>query len=576
MSDILSNYYKTFYTKNNTINTTKNFFTPNKKIINKKDRTAENLSPYGIYLSENNTLLISKKNGIPPLSLTMNKKFFIDKYPTNSEKESIGKSINFNSEEEKISQELRYKDKNKKNNNLYESLDPKLKKCFSYRKKNKILLYNITNLSSNKKIKNYKKDNIIAIMMNNTINNKNKNINNGNNNDNNNNNDNINNDNVNNNDIINNDNNDNNNNINNNDNINNGNYINNDNNNKKSRNNMSEFSTLKTGCNNYVTTTNNNFPTTTSIISSSRNQENKTFYKTIKKEKDKNFFYKETKKDKIKNKKEADKIINELLSLKTKKDIKSYYIKKDYARAITEAENKYNFNFNINKCINPMTYIKFNLANEPKNNNLFKSFDTQIMIMGNQKYRNDLLDGVNMYKNQVVKYEDLRGPIGYDKNQIEEKKRNEIIKKMKMNYVGNRGLIFSNRLYKKKFNKKYFDFEFDDNYKNVKKLLYKNIEKYEKQIKFNKGKKVPVDMDKKDINILKKIDSEAEFVIHDKNEMIKFTHKFLSFDNKVDKLLSKTRHTTDYLFKRAQEHHQIKKRIDQLYTDIEENRFIFK
>ena len=113
MSNILSIYYKTYYTKNNTINITKNFFTPNKKLIQKKYRL-------WIYLSENNTLLISKKNGIPPLSLMMNKKFIINKFTTNSEKESITKSINFNSEKEKISQNLRYKDNN---NNLFESLD---------------------------------------------------------------------------------------------------------------------------------------------------------------------------------------------------------------------------------------------------------------------------------------------------------------------------------------------------------------------------------------------------------------------------------------------------------------------
>ncbi len=32
----------------------------------------------------------------------------------------------------------------------------------------------------------------------------------------------------------------------------------------------------------------------------------------------------------------------------------------------------------------------------------------------------------------------------------------------------------------------------------MKKLLYNNIEKYEKQIKFNNNKKVQIDMDKKD------------------------------------------------------------------------------
>lgn len=58
---------------------------------------------------------------------------------------------------------------------------------------------------------------------------------------------------------------------------------------------------------------------------------------------------------------------------------------------------------------------------------------------------------------------------------------------------------------------------------------------------------------------MKKVDSDAEFVINDKDEMIKFSNKFLSFDNKINKMLSKTNNTTNFLFKRAQEHHKIKK-----------------
>ena len=122
---------------------------------------------------------------------------------------------------------------------------------------------------------------------------------------------------------------------------------------------------------------------------------------------------------------------------------------------------------------------------------------------------------------------------------------------------------FSNNLYNKKNkknNKKHFDFIYDDNYKNLKKLLYKNIEKYDKQTKVEKGKKVAVTVDKKDINTLKNVDSDAEFVINDKDEMIKFSNKFLSFDNKINRMLSKTDNTTQFLSKRAQEHHKIKKK----------------
>jgi hypothetical protein len=336
-------------------------------------------------------------------------------------------------------------------------------------------------------------------------------------------------------------------------------------NNVKSRNIFTDFSSLQSS-NNNPTYSSNNYHSTVSVLSNYSNKENKTYYKTINKEK--NLFYKGTKRDKINTKIEAEKITKELLSLKTKKDIKSYYIKKDYAKAIEEAENNEVIEkFSINNCIDPLTYIKFNLSNHPKNNDLFKSFETQIMVLGNQKYRNDLLAGVNEYKNNCVKYEDLRGPIGYDKNKINEKKRNEIIKKMKMNYIGKKGLIFSSRLFKKKYFKKN-DLEFDDNFKDIKKLLYKNLNKYETNIKFNNEKKDNIEVDKNDIKTLKKIDSHAEFVIQDKDEMIKFSHRFLSFDEKINKLLLKTRNTTNYLFKRSQEHHKIKKKIDQLHEDI--------
>ena len=515
MSDILTNYYTSYYNNNYIFKDNESFYTPNKRLRFKTDLTAKKLSSFGIYLSENNILLISRKKGLKPLSRQLNKNnnnINNNFLPIEKEIKDKAKSHNLSPEERKML--LSSKNNKEKNNYNFNEFDPQLKKCFSFNKKQRDLLYEIKKLKNKKNINETIKG---------LISKKNKTKKNNQ-------------DNENNNDI-----------------------------NIKSRNYFYDFSTLKSDLEAYncPTKSSNNFHTITSIYSNSQNQENRTYYKTVKKDKKtKNIFYKETKRDKINNKKEADKITNELLSLKTKKEIQSYYIKKDYAEAVSKASNANNFN--INNCIDPMTYIKFNFNNEPENNNLFKSFNTQIMIMGNQKYRNDLLDGVNIYKNNCVNYEDMRGPTGFDKNKINEKKRNEIIRKMKMNYVGKRGLIFSNRLYKRNFPKKR-QFEFDDNYKEVKKLLYKNIEKYEKQIKIRKGKRVAIDVDKKDIKTLKKMDSNAEFIIQDKDEIIKFSNKFLSFDEKVNKLLEKTKYTTDFLFKRAKEHHIIKKKIDQLY-----------
>ena len=502
MADILSNFYRTNYKKNNINN---NVLTPTRNLKLKTDTTAQHLSPHGIYLSENNTLLISKKKYISPLSLTLTKQLNIKNNNYLLFNSNLKTQINnINGKEKKLSTTIN-NNKDKKNTNCSEH---ELKTCFSYTKKNKILMHKINKTKNNELLnskKNLKADSKMLIINKNTDEN-----------------------------II---------------------------NNKKSRNIFTDFSSLQ-GRKNNPTYSSNNYHSTVSILSNYSNKENKTYYKTINKEK--NLFYKGTKRDKINTKIEAEKITKELLSLKTKKDIKSFYIKKDYAKAIAEAENNEKNKLNMHNSIDPMTYIKFNLSNYPKNNNLFKSFDTQIVIMGNQKYRNDLLEGVNAYKNNCVKYEDMRGPIGNDKNNVNEIKRNEIIKKMKMNYISGRGLIFSNRLYKKRYPKKN-DFEFDDNYKEVQKFLYKNIDKYEKQIKVDNGKRVAVNVDENDIKTLKKIDDNAEFIVHDKNEMIKFSHRFLSFDEKIDKLLSKIRNTTSYLFKRTQEHHKIKKKIDEIY-----------
>ena len=346
-------------------------------------------------------------------------------------------------------------------------------------------------------------------------------------------------------------------------------YMNNINSrNSKSRNNISELSTLKTFCNKYTSNTSDNYHIITFKYNSPRNQQNRTFYKTFfkkrkKKEKKNNFFYKEKEKDKINNGKKAEKITNELLSLKTKKDIERYYIKKDHAQAVMDAEKEENNN--INKCLDPKTYIKYNLTHEPKNYNLFKSFDIQLMIMGNQKYRNDLLNGVNLYKYKKMKYDDLRGPIGFDKEKIEEKERYKTLEKMKMNYLNKKGLIFANKLYKNTIKRKFFHFEFDENYKNVKKLLYDNRNKYQSRIKKTKNdKKIDDDINNNDIETLRKMDSDAKYVITDKDEMTKYINKLLSFDNKMDKIILSTRNTTDYLSLRAQEHRQIKKKMDKI------------
>ena len=449
MSDILSNFYKTLYTLDNT-KEYKNPLTPNKHT-----KIKNNLSRYGIYLSKNNYLLLSKEN-IQPLSLSIKK----DSNIINSlSKLEESQNINFKSEEQKL------KSKDMISKDLFNSIDPQLKKCFSYRKKKNLLLDNIYDFNEYKK--NKIKSNIKTLIIE-----KNKEKN-------------------------------------------------------KSRN--KELSELK---NKNIRYRNNGI--SGSMLRSPRYENEGIYFKTIKKENEEKVLFNE--KEKIINQKKADKITNELLSLKTRKDIKDYYIKKDYNEGLITNIQK--IEKIKEKRIDPMTYIKYNFSNEPNNINNFKSFDIQMMIMGNDRYRNNLLDGVNVYKNNFIKYENLKGPIGFDKNKVEEKKRNEVLNRMKIDSLDkNKVFNFSSRLYKKKYNKKIFDFVYDDNYKNLKKLLYKNIEKYDKQTKVEKGKKIVVTVDKKDIETLKKVDSDAEFVINDKDEMIKFSNKFLSFDNKINKII---------------------------------------
>ena len=486
MSDILSNFYQTLYTLNNT-REYKNPLSPNKQIKIKNSL----LSKYGLYLSKNNYLLLSKDN-MQPLSSSLTKDSnIINNFSSLRETENI----NFKSEEQKL------KSKDILSKDLFNTIDPQLKKCFSYRKKKKSLLDNIYDFDEyNNKIKSNIKSKIID---------KNKE-------------------------------------------------------NIKSRN--KELISLK----NEINIRYRNKGINGLIFESPRYENKKIYFKTVKKENEEKIV--DNEKEIMANQKKADKITNELLSLKTRKDIKNYYIKKEYNEGlITNLKRQEKIK---EKRIDPMTYIKYNFSNEPNNINIFKSFDIQMMIMGTDRYRTNLLDGVNVYKNNFIKYESLKGPIGFDKNKIEEKKRDEVINQMKKdNLDKDKVFNFSNRLYNKKNkknNKKHFDFIYDDNYINLKKLLYKNIEKYDKQTKVEKGKKIAVTVDKKDIKTLKNVDSDAEFVINDKDEMIKFSNKFLSFDNKINRMLSKTNNTTHFLSKRAQEHHKIKKKIVELYKKIEE------
>ena len=321
---------------------------------------------------------------------------------------------------------------------------------------------------------------------------------------------------------------------------------------KDLRNDLIEFNDLKDNSNKLMDNNNNH----------KKNDMKMNFKSKIKNSK--YLCYTEDSKEKIDNSKKAEQITNELLSLTRTKDIKNYYVKKDL-------EKKKEYELNSNEAIpvlDPMTYIKYNLITNPKKKDLFKSFDVQLMIMGNEKYRNNLLDGVNEYKINVTKYEDLRGPTGFDKNRVEEKRLNNIIRKMNRNFIEKRGMVFTQQTFRErnKKKKKIFNFEFDEDYKKVKKLFNKGIERYERNMNKTLSKKNMLSVDKKDINIMDKLDNEANYTIKAADDIVKFSNRFLSFDEKLNKLVSKTINTTGYLFKRTKEYHKIKTKIDQFYN----------
>ena len=452
MADILSTYYTI---KNNNYRENK-FYSPTRMFNVNQNLTEKNLSPYGIYLAQNNLFLLSKKEKFPKIP-----KINIDNI-----------SNLFNKEESKKDD----KDINNNNNKNDLVINKTIKEINDIENKDIIL-----NKERNNKIKKKKE------------------------------------------------------------------YL-------KLRNDLINFNDIK----------DNYFKTDNSIRNTKRNKTyNDNIYKKISNNRYKNY------KEKLDNDQKAEKIANEILSLTSINDIKNYYLKKESKNNQKEKENDdseiKNFFSEANyPLIDPMSYIKYNLVANPRKNDLFKSLDIQLMIMGSEKYRNNLIDGVNDYKSNVLKFAELKGPTGFDKNKIKEKRRKRIIKKMKNHFVEKRGMIFTNQVFKKLKNKKrIFDFEYDENYKNIKKFMNKDIDKYENKININKN--ITNNVDKKDIKIMNKLDSDAELVIKRNDDMIRFSKKFLSFDEKLKRLYNKTVNTTGYLFKRTKQYHKIKMKIDQLY-----------
>ena len=230
----------------------------------------------------------------------------------------------------------------------------------------------------------------------------------------------------------------------------------------------------------------------------------------------------------INNNIEAEKIVNELMSLKNEKEILNYYKNLKEFRSqqnLCEKINnkkreKYLISGSIaSSTINPMKYIKYNLTKYPYDTNKYLSFDDQVQILGGVKNRNNLLDGINDYELNIANYVRLKGPTGQDIKNNEKKFQSE-----KMHNI-----ICCDIDKKFYFNK---EKNFYKKHQNKKRMIslgggnYKNIEKF-----FRSFKEENDDIDKKD-----------EFIRKHKN--------FISFDYRLNYAFMRTKKTLGKFKKR--------------------------
>ena len=119
----------------------------------------------------------------------------------------------------------------------------------------------------------------------------------------------------------------------------------------------------------------------------------------------------------------ANKIIKKLLS----DDFKpKEYLKENKKNCLSE-----NLYF-----IDPLKSIENNFQFNPKNKDLYKSYEFQLKSYGSEEIRNNILNGVNEYKLNIIKHHILKKPACYQsnhsiKNTNENEKRNFLKKKNK-------------------------------------------------------------------------------------------------------------------------------------------------
>ena len=193
--------------------------------------------------------------------------------------------------------------------------------------------------------------------------------------------------------------------------------------------------------------------------------------------------------------------------------------------------------------INPMKYIEFNLSENPHKPNIFKSYKLQVKLIGNEKYRNLLLDDINYYNNNHSKFKSIKASkIISDGDDENKKDINKNIKEMLIDKI-------------KSKNKSLFLFKKSNHNSKKKKKLFRNFYSFSFDSNYKLSENKRIDYFNSRFNLVSKNDIDKI------NKYIETNKKKLSFDDKIKLLLLRAKKTSNFIKKRTEEYERINKII---------------